>query len=43
MQTAICNVFVLQRSKAAAVGARPGFTRTMQEVKLDNNVVLLDW
>jgi nuclear GTP-binding protein len=32
----------LKRSKAAAVGAKPGFTRTMQEIKLDTNVVLLD-
>lgn len=32
----------LKRSKAAAVGARPGFTRTMQEIKLDKDVVLLD-
>ena len=32
----------LKRSKAAAVGAKPGFTRQMKEIKLDANVVLLD-
>ena len=32
----------LKRSRAAAVGAKPGHTKTMQEIKLDTNVKLLD-
>lgn len=32
----------LCRSKVAPEGARPGFTRTVQEIKLDKDVILLD-
>lgn len=32
----------MKRSKAVGVGAKPGFTRQMQEVKLDSNITLLD-
>ena len=32
----------LKRSKAAATGNTPGLTKTMQEVSLDKNIVLID-
>jgi nuclear GTP-binding protein len=32
----------LKRCKAAATGNTPGVTKTMQEIKLDKNIVLID-
>ena len=32
----------LKRCKAAATGYTPGVTKTMQEIKLDKNIVLID-
>jgi nuclear GTP-binding protein len=32
----------LKRSRAAATGNQPGVTKTMQEIQLDKNIVLLD-
>ena len=32
----------LKRSRAAATGNTPGVTKTMQEIQLDKNIVLLD-
>lgn len=32
----------LKRSKAAATGNTPGVTKTMQEIQLDKNIVLID-
>ena len=32
----------LKRSRAAATGNTPGVTKTVQEVQLDKNIVLLD-
>jgi len=32
----------LKRSKAAATGNTPGLTKTMQEIQLDKNIILID-
>jgi nuclear GTP-binding protein len=32
----------LKRSRAAATGNTPGVTKTMQEIQLDKNIILLD-
>ena len=32
----------LKRQRAAATGNTPGITKTMQEIQLDKNIVLLD-
>ena len=32
----------LKRSKAAAVGNTPGLTKTMQEIQIDKNIILID-
>ena len=32
----------LKRTKAAATGNTPGITKTMQEIQLDKNIVLID-
>jgi len=32
----------LKRSKAAATGNTPGLTKSMQEISLDKNIVLID-
>ena len=32
----------LKRSKAAATGNTPGVTKSMQEIQLDKNIVLID-
>ena len=32
----------LKRSRAAAIGNTPGVTKTMQEIQIDKNIILLD-